>query len=189
MSITPFLRGCGETYGFPFPAVVSILEPGSVSETVKNLLEAVKLYSSIILLATDVLFACLMISIIIRKERYIKWMPSFLNALAISLCATWGMLVLYQVNLSKEDLLGPLNDVYGTCYSYCFWKVPMNIYMMIPDKIHDTILKKTGMSSRDISMDVLARTWFIIVTVFLAGLLNAAEGLKNKFSKTPFVIK
>jgi len=193
LSITPFIRGCGESFGFPFPALIDVLQfksttsdAASIPETVTAIIDSLKSPETLILLAVNFLFACLFTLNILRTKKYPRWTSSFLNSLAINVTAVWIMLGLIFIDI-KQPLIKKMAEFYGTCYGHYFSDVPSHIADAL-DKIISklkyppVVILRDALNSFNIeTIDIMSRSWFITVTALLALVIYSIKKVREVF--------
>ena len=184
LSILPFYGGgCGRiTSGFP----LSFMDiPDYVSlEGIIEELSIAGLYEPICLFLINIMIVCLLTSIIVRKEKYIKWIPAFVNALAIHVCMAW-LYYCYFVNVALV-----LDDMEG--FLVLLWEIPYEICISWPDDIARKIIPMVGIKHYYMSYsykgymvtDAVMRLWFVFLTLAIMVLLCLGGILKNKYLKS-----
>jgi len=168
LALTPFIKGCGESFGFPFPAFGNILTNSEI-ETFKNLLGSFRSPESILFLVVNILFACLL-SRAVSRNRNAAWSSSFLRSLAIHLAVVWIMVFLIVVDIKGPSLVRKALNFYGTCFGRYFFDVPSEIAgdfdtVMAGRTAPPATFFKISLGYLDLSsMDLTSRAWFIAVT-------------------------
>ncbi len=175
LSITPFSRGCSYTHGFPLPASCLQINPGQTKiADILNCLQSSPWQIAIIII--NILTACLLACLIIRKFRNIKWLPSFFAALWVNLLLIWSYFFIYIANLpeSKQGIAVKISEIYVRfCSSYIIWKVPHFLYK----KIAVVFPQK---SAENIILDFTTRAWLITASLLLGALLYKIKNARNK---------
>jgi len=184
LSITPFVRGCGEGFGFPFPALIDILEASHVSDTIKNIIESLRSRETLLYLAANFLFACLFALNVIRNERYPRWTDSFMNSLAIHLSAVWVMVALILADI-QQPLAKKISEFYGTCFGRYFFDIPVDIannidkLLLKPSAMPLVVIKNALNSLNILPVDLMSRAWFILLTASLAAVIYIFKRMKG----------
>jgi hypothetical protein len=170
LSVTPFIRGCGETWGFPFPALGPILNTDVISERINNLIANLKSCETLIYILVNFLIACLLAHSVLRDEKHQRWTSSFLTSLAIHLSATWLMVFLVFIDF-KQPFLKKSCEFYGTVYGDYLLDIPIKVANNLKDTLNIECI------------DIMARAYFISVTALVGGviyLLKLAKRLSGK---------
>lgn len=186
LSVTPFIRGCGETFGFPLAAMNGIISSGDLSGTWKNLLEALSSSRTLIIIAANVLFAALFASIASRKAGRVKWIPHFIAGLAIGILMTWAMTGLYIFDVEMDDpknLPEKIAKAYGAAYGFIYVTAPETASSALADLNLWGPKKKKQYGVTDVVRntleDVFNRAWFVIVALLMGWVFYAAGRLLN----------
>jgi hypothetical protein len=180
LSITPFMRGCGETFGFPFPAIADIIEPADLQTTWNQLIGELESRDAIMLIIVNLLIAILLAKIIARNEKYIAWMRAFLNTIFVQACAIWVMVatLLFIESPAEEAPLTWIQRL-ASWYGFLYGKY----FNYVPDKVADAIYKFAKNIPKTINMqvptpsynliaDIVSRTWFLITAAVITVLVR-----------------
>lgn len=177
LSITPFIRGCGETFGFPLPFMENVVSPGILSATWENILEDLQSTRAIVLIVINILFATLVCSIMSRNVDRLKWIGYVMVAMALGLVMIWTMTAIYILDINTSNPKEPLEKVsqkYSKFFNYLYYKVPLKVSDVVAEKNpwKSPKPKKAGAPDPlgDTLDDVLSRAWFVFVSL-LAGFL------------------
>ena len=169
LALAPFQRGCGYTYGFPAPMVVcenkSSYEDSNLICAFFEKLSSEKFVAdhrrllTYTVLTLDVILMLLTALLILRRKKELKWLFSFLNALAITVCAQWLSWVSLRLGETNIDIIKNIAEYIGLCV--CWFSIT------IPGNIKDFLTRKDF--SPDV--DVITRAWFVSGTFILAGII------------------
>lgn len=179
LSITPFIRGCGETFGFPFPALNDILQFNSagnviaIRETIAAAVDSLNSHETLLFLAVNFLIAYLLAMSVLRDQKHPRWAASFVGSLAINISAVWFMIALMCIEI-KQPAIKKAAELYGACFGHYFLDLPIEIAEHLDNIISKaiypcTIMCRNILESLDLSIiDIMSRAWFITVTILLA---------------------
>jgi hypothetical protein len=175
LSVTPFIRGCGESFGFPLPAFSDILKDNSVGALVCSLSRQLTNAESILPFMANLLFSVLFARILLRRSKDNTILNHVPAALTINLTFVWSVVALFLI-FPQE---GPGNRIgnfllekYGEVFFLYFYKVPQAmtkfLLWIIPHqrRVQQGIYIVDPM--QDPTDEVTSRAWFVVVTFLLA---------------------
>jgi amino acid transporter len=191
LGVTPFIRGCGETFGFPLPAMNDIIEPGALSTTWDHLLAALASPQTMALIVVNIIFAVFFARIFSRNAVRFRWMPHVMTMLTIGLVMIWVMTALFILDVEMdnpktlpEKAANRYNKVFMTIYYTAPLTACRNIVDAYPWGVKDAerFIKKDNVEY--LLDDVFNRAWFVMVTFaggfLLYGVSAAAGALRRK---------
>lgn len=187
LSITPFIRGCAETFGFPLPAMFNVIEPGSFSETWNKLLAKLSSLTALLIILVNVLFAVLFTRVFARNASRLKWIPHFMIMLAIGIAMIWLMALIYQLGIDTDDpktMIENISAAYGNIFGKIYYTIPLKAGEEIV-KSYPWGIKALGDSVKKgvvetLSADILNRAWFVVVTFIGGWVLRGFSGIVRK---------
>jgi hypothetical protein len=181
LAITPFCRGCDASYGFPFPTVA-----GDANNVFKDLaaIVSVKSFMPVAFFVVNILVACLLAMIFLRKRENLKWGISLERSLNINLFAIWILLLLGS---ALDFILGPkgklpkaidsLLEIYGNLLWWVYYTFPSFITKKICSIMH---LINNRYEPSDLFYEFMPRAWLVIVILLLTGLLYLISRIRRK---------
>jgi len=187
LSVTPFIRGCGETFGFPLPAMDNIIEPGSLSATWDKLLAALASLRTLALVLANIIFAAFFARIFIRNAGRLKWILNVMTALAIGLAMIWVMTAIFLLDInidSPATVIEKVATIYGNVFSFIYYTAPRNASKALLDAYPWGLKEISRFIKKDAAEltfdDVFNRAWFVVVTFAGGWALHAASILRRK---------
>lgn len=164
LGVTPFIRGCDYSFGFPFPALGYAPNVHTFLETMRQL-SWQETYEFILYAIANILTAYLLARRFLITYKDARWSPFVLTALAVNVCWHWTLFLSSYLQ-PEQPVAVAILEAYQKIGSW-FIHIPYEIY------------QKTKWSP-----DVIARVWFVITTLFLAGALYAAVRLKALYARS-----
>ncbi len=183
LSVTPFVRGCSIAVGFPF-SVSTVDTPSNPYITHMEDLRPDVAENGILLLAVNVLIAYL-VSRIVCRHLHIRWMTSFLNALALNLLLSASILFFFGFEEPVKPFLNLLYKVYFAYgLTFYFYKVPNLASEWIGNAMDSAPRVACGIYNAIFSSEaltgILVRVWFVALTIALAAALYLIQRLLQK---------
>jgi hypothetical protein len=175
LAVTPFMRGCGESFGFPLPFASDILLPESLQKSFNLLVDQLLTVWPVLILLVNILCAIFMARMVRKYLERSGWDRAIVSALSFHLLWIWLMveiLMMISDAVAKKWKLEAFLSGFGNCFQIYFYRAPNFLAEFLTGVIPHNAPARGQMFSTDplevVFQEILVRVWFVLITALVA---------------------